>query len=91
MNYATDMWYGHCSIRRIQAAGCRLGPPFSLDCGREVVVSTLFTLSIAMYIGPDVLLPLASVFGAIAGVVMIFWRQMKAAAGRLAGVFSRKS
>lgn len=54
-------------------------------------MSTLFTLSIAMYIGPDVLLPLASVFGAIAGVVMIFWRQMKAAAGRLAGVFSRKS
>ncbi len=54
-------------------------------------MGTLFTLSLAMYIGPDILMPLASVFGAIAGVVMIFWRQVKAAAGKVAGVFSRKS
>jgi hypothetical protein len=54
-------------------------------------VGTLFSLSLAMYIGPDVLMPLASVFGAIAGIVMIFWRQVKAAAGKVAGAFSRKS
>ncbi len=58
----------------------------------EVAVGLhLYQLSLAWYIGPDVLMPLASVFGAIAGVVMIFWRQVKAAAGKVAGVFSRKS
>ncbi len=54
-------------------------------------MGTLLTLSLAMYIGPDVLMPLASVLGAIAGIVMIFWRQMKSAASKVAGVFSRKS
>ena len=83
------MWYGHCSFSKVQTAGCNNGRLLTADCG--VVVGTLFTLSIAMYIGPDVLMPLASVFGAIAGVVMIFWRQVKAAAGKVTGVFSRKS
>ena len=28
---------------------------------------------VLLYVGPDQLLPLASVFGAIAGVVLMFW------------------
>ena len=29
-----------------------------------------------MYIGPDTLMPLASVFAAVAGFVMMFWRRL---------------
>ena len=29
-----------------------------------------------MYIGPDALMPIASVFAAIAGFVMMFWRRL---------------
>ncbi len=43
-----------------------------------------------LYIGPDQLMPLASVFGAITGAIMIFWRQVKAAVVKVAGVFRRE-
>ena len=29
-----------------------------------------------MYIGPDSLMPIASVFAAVAGFVMMFWRRL---------------
>jgi len=29
-----------------------------------------------LYIGPDTLMPLASVFAAVAGFVMMFWRRL---------------
>lgn len=29
-----------------------------------------------MYIGPDTLMPIASVFAAVAGFVMMFWRRL---------------
>ena len=29
-----------------------------------------------MYLGPDVLMPLASAFAAVAGVVLMFWRKI---------------
>jgi hypothetical protein len=29
-----------------------------------------------LYVGPDTLLPLTSALGAIAGAIMIFWRQV---------------
>ena len=31
-----------------------------------------------MYIGPDALMPIASVFAAVAGFVMMFWRRLVA-------------
>ncbi|HEX6942225.1 MAG TPA: hypothetical protein VF128_04820 [Gemmatimonadaceae bacterium] len=31
-----------------------------------------------MYIGPDTLMPIASVFAAVAGFVMMFWRRLVA-------------
>ena len=39
-----------------------------------------------MYLGPDVLMPLASAFAAIAGVVLMFWRKI-ANATRSVGQF----
>ncbi len=45
--------------------------------------------SLALYIGPDILMPLASVLGAIAGAVMIFWRQVTGLFRKIAGVFKR--
>ncbi len=29
-----------------------------------------------MYIGPDALMPIASAFAAIAGIILMFWRRM---------------
>lgn len=42
-----------------------------------------------LYVGPDQLLPLASIFGAIGGAIMIFWRQVVGVARRIAGLFRR--
>jgi len=39
-----------------------------------------------MYLGPDVLMPLASAFAAVAGVVLMFWRKI-ADATRSVGQF----
>lgn len=45
----------------------------------------------ALYIGPDQLLPLTSVLGAIGGVLMIFWRQVVGLVRKVGSVFHRKS
>jgi len=42
-----------------------------------------------LYIGPDQLLPLASIFGAIAGGIMIFWRQVVGVARRIGSLIKR--
>ena len=44
---------------------------------------------VILYVGPDQLLPLASIFGAIGGAIMIFWRQVVGLARRVAGLFRR--
>ena len=43
-----------------------------------------------LYIGPDVVAPLASALAAIGGAILIFWRQVKSAASRVAGWFRRR-
>ena len=42
-----------------------------------------------LYVGPDQLMPLTSVLGAIGGAVMIFWRQVSAFGRRVIGMFKR--
>lgn len=42
-----------------------------------------------MYVGPDQLLPLTSILGAIGGVLMIFWRQVVSAFRKVTGLFRR--
>lgn len=44
---------------------------------------------IVLYVGPDQLLPLASILGAIGGAIMIFWRQVVGFAKRIVGIFKR--
>ncbi len=43
-----------------------------------------------MYIGPDALMPLASVFAAIAGFFLMFWRRIVGAVKHIATKFSSK-
>jgi len=47
-----------------------------------------------LYIGPDTLMPIASVFAAVAGFVMMFWRRLvgmvKLVVQRLTGRPSRQ-
>jgi hypothetical protein len=45
---------------------------------------------VMLYVGPDQLMPLASVLGAIGGAIMIFWRQLQGVFRRVVGRF-RKS
>jgi hypothetical protein len=46
---------------------------------------------VILYVGPDALLPLASILGAIGGAIMIFWRQVVGLARRVAGLFKRSA
>ena len=41
-----------------------------------------------MYLGPETLMPLASVFAAVAGVILMFWRRTKAAARAVVDFFA---
>ncbi len=43
-----------------------------------------------LYVGPDQLMPLTSILGAIGGAILIFWRQVVAFFKRIAGVFSKQ-
>jgi hypothetical protein len=43
-----------------------------------------------VYIGPDSLMPLASVFAAIAGFFLMFWRRVVGAVKLIASKFSSK-
>lgn len=44
---------------------------------------------LALYVGPDQLLPLTSILGAIGGAIMIFWRQLVGFAKRIGGKLKR--
>jgi hypothetical protein len=46
---------------------------------------------VILYVGPDQLLPLTSILGAIGGAVMIFWRQVVGLVRRIGGVFSKRN
>jgi len=43
-----------------------------------------------LYIGPDVVAPLASLLAAIGGAILLFWRQVKSAFQRIGGWFGRR-
>ena len=51
----------------------------------------LLGFHLALYVGPDQLLPLTSVLGAIGGAIMIFWRQLVALFRKVVGMFARRS
>ena len=57
--------------------------------GRAPMTLHLLGFSLAMYVGPDQILPLTSIIGAIGGALMIFWRQVVGIAKRIASVFKR--
>ncbi|MBA2564692.1 MAG: hypothetical protein H0V09_04630 [Gemmatimonadetes bacterium] len=55
----------------------------------DTVVATL--TPIPLYVGPDQLLPLTSILGAVMGFLMIFWHRALAAVRRVRDLFTRTS
>ena len=45
---------------------------------------------LALYIGPDVLLPITSAFAAVVGVLLMFWHRVVGVARRLWTMMSRR-
>jgi hypothetical protein len=47
-----------------------------------------------LYVGPEVLMPLASAVAVVAGALLLFWRRvvagLRSAARRVAGLFTRR-
>jgi len=42
-----------------------------------------FWLVLVLYVGPDQILPLTSLLGAIVGIILIFWRYVVGLAGKV--------
>lgn len=42
-----------------------------------------------LYIGPDQIMPLTSILGAIGGALLIFWRHVVGAAKKVAAIFKK--
>jgi hypothetical protein len=47
--------------------------PASLASAQSAIATVLRSSPVLLYVGPDQLLPLTSVFGAIVGIVLLFW------------------
>ena len=49
----------------------------------------LLAFNLALYVGPDQILPLTSILGAIGGAIMIFWRQVVGIFRKIGSIFSK--
>lgn len=49
----------------------------------------LFVLNL-LYVGPDQILPLTSILGAIGGALLIFWRHVVGFCRKVASLFKKK-
>ena len=45
---------------------------------------------LVLYVGPDQILPLTSLLGALVGIILIFWRYVVGLAGTVRRFFSRR-
>ena len=52
--------------------------------------SSLHAMMLALYVGPDQLMPLASVLAAVSGAVMIFWRRIVGVARRVQSFLTKQ-
>lgn len=57
--------------------------------GSAAVTTPVLAYHLALYVGPDQILPLTSILGAIGGAIMIFWRQVVGVFRRIGGIFKR--
>lgn len=46
---------------------------------------------IALYVGPDQMMPVASILATLMGFIMIFWNKVVSTLRRLTGVFRRSA
>jgi hypothetical protein len=63
---------------------------FLYEADQVIRATTFLGTSVFLYVGPDQLLPLASVLGAIIGVLLIVWHRVTAFLRRALQFFSRK-
>jgi len=54
------------------------------------MLTTMLAIHLALYVGPDQLMPLTSILGAIGGALLIFWRQVVGVFKRIGQMFSRE-
>ena len=64
--------------------------PDSLIAAQGIAKLVSRAPSVLLYIGPDQIMPLASVLSAIVGVALMFWRRIMAFVGMCLGVFRRR-
>jgi len=77
------LWY-IAPVARTARATCNISSISEVRVGLNLLSLGLF------YVGPETLLPLTSVLGAIGGLLMIFWRQVSGAFRRVVGLLRRK-
>lgn len=51
---------------------------------------TMLAMHLALYVGPDQLMPLTSILGAIGGALLIFWRQVVGVVKRIGHMIKRE-
>ena len=59
--------------------------------GKEFrMLTTMLAIHLALYVGPDQLMPLTSILGAIGGALLIFWRQVVGFFKRIGRMFKKE-
>ncbi|MEO8634261.1 MAG: hypothetical protein ABI587_03185 [Gemmatimonadales bacterium] len=51
---------------------------------------SMLAMHLALYVGPDQLMPLTSILGAIGGALLIFWRQVVGVFKRIGRMFKKE-
>jgi hypothetical protein len=65
--------------------------PQSLDSVRAALNVVISSPTVLLYIGPDQIMPLTSVLGAVVGVVLVFWNRVVTLFGRGWVVLTRRA
>jgi hypothetical protein len=65
--------------------------PQSLESARTALNIVTSSPTVLLYIGPDQIMPLTSVFAAVAGIVLMFWNRFVALFGRAWAILTRRA
>ncbi len=69
--------------------------PFFVPQSPDVLASIVGSLerlpAVLLYVGPDQIMPLASVLSAIVGVAIMFWHRLVGLIRKCVGVFTRRA
>lgn len=54
------------------------------------MLTSMLAFHLVLYVGPDQLMPLTSVLGAVGGALLIFWRQVVGFVKKIGRAFSKE-